>query len=617
MFLGGLPKNDDHWNNFLETIDETLKIIVHPQYLDNQIEKTINENKIYKKLYDDGRLFIVSESHYVKTQWGTFSLVCATLLMMQYMLVKFGNIFKKCILISSTDKPLYNYKTMYDELVSDNKSWFYFSNENGGYARDTFKKIYDYQGGVFNINDIVYTSQWCAIDQTHIPFYFDMDLLKNKQVTYIKVEKKLYHGINIVKSVSTNLKFQKYIDSHVGTYNINMPMSKKELKEIVKNGFSITGDETFFGAVLKHNIGEDFLENVRYYKISELEHINKIQLIDHITNKNTNDDITTYYNNTHHNKTTNKFNTWYGGSPGFNIENLKYLINLIKNKDSKNDSDKYLYIKNNKIITISQQQVIDFKNGTLYYQQSSSNNQSNNYDRIKIKDKYLKNKIYNDIYTISSTYTDWSIISIIPSSILRDFNSLFLYCHFEHSLIDYINDDPIILINKLLKSTRLEFNSNMDLVKGPSCHPVEYGAYPFLQIVNAYNIIEFFDIDDSTINGSRYSYNYQETKKLYKNIIIKYMNYLDIILNKKKSYYIFKTPNVEINIIEINFVKNKMFGYTITSDVLNNALHYGALFIRKVLENSDINLYTSQLLSLNTYAHKHDTLKNYTKCKNI
>jgi hypothetical protein len=157
----------------------------------------------------------------------------------------------------------------------------------------------------------------------------------------------------------------------------------------------------------------------------------------------------------------------------------------------------------------------------------------------------------------------------------------------------------------------------MDLVKGPSCHPVEYGAYPFLQIVNAYNIIEFFDIDDSTINGSRYSYNYQETKKLYKNIIIKYMNYLDIILNKKKSYYIFKTPNVEINIIEINFVKNKMFGYTITSDVLNNALHYGALFIRKVLENSDINLYTSQLLSLNTYAHKHDTLKNYTKCKNI
>jgi hypothetical protein len=227
MFLGGLPKNDDHWNNFLETIDETLKIIVHPQYLDNQIEKTINENKIYKKLYYDGRLFIVSESHYVKTQWGTFSLVCATLLMMQYMLVKFGNIFKKCILISSTDKPLYNYKTMYDELVSDNKSWFYFSNENGGYARDTFKKIYDYQGGVFNINDIVYTSQWCAIDQTHIPFYFDMDLLKNKQVTYIKVEKKLYHGINIVKSVSTNLKFQKYIDSHVGTYNINMPMSKK------------------------------------------------------------------------------------------------------------------------------------------------------------------------------------------------------------------------------------------------------------------------------------------------------------------------------------------------------------------------------------------------------
>jgi hypothetical protein len=52
------------------------------------------------------------------------------------MLLKFGNIFKKMVLISSADKPLYNYKVMQDELVKDNKSWFYYSNDNNGYARD-------------------------------------------------------------------------------------------------------------------------------------------------------------------------------------------------------------------------------------------------------------------------------------------------------------------------------------------------------------------------------------------------------------------------------------------------------------------------------------------------
>ena len=48
-------------------------------------------------MFDDKRLFIVDEKHHVRTAWATFSLIAATLFMIQDALSKYGNIFKKFV----------------------------------------------------------------------------------------------------------------------------------------------------------------------------------------------------------------------------------------------------------------------------------------------------------------------------------------------------------------------------------------------------------------------------------------------------------------------------------------------------------------------------------------
>jgi len=126
MFLGDIPFDNLHFDTFLKTTDKTFYIIVHPQKLDNYMDK-ISKNDFYKKLYEDGRLLIVDSEHHVRTAWATFSLVSATLLMIQYALFKKGNIFKKYVLLSSADQPLYNYQVIFNELNADSKSWIYYS----------------------------------------------------------------------------------------------------------------------------------------------------------------------------------------------------------------------------------------------------------------------------------------------------------------------------------------------------------------------------------------------------------------------------------------------------------------------------------------------------------
>ena len=58
MFLGDVPFDNIHFDTFFKTTDKTFYIIVHPQKLDNYMDK-INKNDFYKKLYEDGRLLIV------------------------------------------------------------------------------------------------------------------------------------------------------------------------------------------------------------------------------------------------------------------------------------------------------------------------------------------------------------------------------------------------------------------------------------------------------------------------------------------------------------------------------------------------------------------------------
>jgi len=81
----------------------------------------IDTFKINEKFYKN--ISIVDKEHWIETKWGTRSLSDATLLMMQYAFLKYGDIFKKYVLLSPNCAPLYNFDIIYNEFNKDDKYW--------------------------------------------------------------------------------------------------------------------------------------------------------------------------------------------------------------------------------------------------------------------------------------------------------------------------------------------------------------------------------------------------------------------------------------------------------------------------------------------------------------
>jgi len=601
LFLGGLPEHE-HWNNFLNTRDESLYIIVHPKNLNNYKE-TIEKNEIYKKMLFNNKLCIIPPEYHIKTKWATSSLAYGMLMMMQYMLITFGQIFKKYVFISMNDYPLYNYKVLYKELTSDNKSWFSYS-YNEEYMRSIFLNLYDYEGGIFKQGDVVFASQFCAIDERHIQYYFDMELISKKNITYEKYQEVNCGGnyIDRIKSNSTNSIYQSYLDSQRGIYQDTI--TKSELEEVIKNGICICIDESIFAAILKLNIEEkNLLQHVRSYKIDDLYNRSKYEFISSVEDEKNN---IYYCNNNRNDKTISDYNIWYGSNLGFNLNNDKYVIKIYNNKESKNDNDKYFIVKNNKILSISQQQITNLIDGKLKYEELNGgldNYMHNN--QLHIRSSEPISEIYSDKYTISSTYTDWSIISFIPYNFLRDFNSNLYHpnniSYFDTDVITKIKTQkPIDLINELInkpKPIKILGDNGIGVGILPTYHPIEYDRYSLSEVINTYNIFTFFDITNYKIWYIKY---YIYAYDIYFKIITENITHLNKKIHNNKIYYIFKEDIIDE-------IKKKLYGYRITSHILNNALHYGALFIRKIMNNTNIEKYSKQLFNLQDHVHNLTT----------
>ena len=632
MFLGDIMDSNDHTNTFFESADDTLYIIIHPKDKQKTLDK-INSNTIYKQMLDKGHIILTPENESIETAWATFSLVAAQLLMIQYMLITYGHIFKKFILVSPTDAPLYNYQIMYKELVSDNKSWIYYSNEGNGYSRDMFKKIYTYEGGIFNLNDAVYISQWCAIDKTHIPFYFDMTLIKKKKPTYIKkLELQSNKPVeicdgptNYIVSVSNDPKFQQYIDSHVGSWKVS---NKTHLHSIINtdHGYCATVDESYFGTVLKHNIKQHKLkDHIRYQYIKDLRDRISLQFINPIKNEHNSRYI--FNNNGKHATHTRNCRIWHGTSPGFNLNNLEYQIRFIPNQDiSANDDEKYFIVKNNKIFPISdekrQSMINDFDNNNYSQYETLIGGELKNASGtiLKLGKKNIRHnnsESYSDIYTISTTYADWSLVNPSPSNMFRDFrfNQFFSNTNIKNflgievfkpgsiqSLIKSI--EPNVLLDELRNFTFTTDKINDTFIKGPMHHPVEYEEYTLQQVLNSYNLIKYLDIPNNS--KSIFKFSFDSALDIYQDIINNNIISLD---KTSDNYYVFKS-SVTDNI------KNKKYGYTINAHILNNALLYGSLFIRKVSDVHALNLYSDQLFNLPDYVPNIKDSKTQRTCKN-
>jgi hypothetical protein len=653
MFLEDIPllnsRQDQHWEKFLTTIDDSFYVVVHPKDITDVTKNNILSIPEYNNLYINEKLHIVSSEYHVKTAWASFSLVSAVLLMMEYMLMKKGNIFKKYILISSQDYPLYNYKVLYNELVSDNKSWLYYNgeNSNGGYANTHFKKIYNFEGGIFNINDITYVSQWCAIDRNHIKFFFNDETLKSSSRTYIKKNSIIRCknvDTEIVESLNDDI-YQKYINSHIGTYK-NF-MTETDLEDLNKTGFCINANETFFGAIIKVNFKKNMdklLENIRYYNISKLEKYNKIKYIQY----NPIEDLYNNYvfmNNLSRSKTTSNLRTWYGSQFGFNLNDKKERYNFIGDQipiDISNnimyrdqahaDNPDYFYIRDNDIIKTPR--------NTLKGLQREEYNDNSKTGKRNVKERY------KDIYTISTTYTDWSIINPSPRNMFRNIMNTKQFN--PDNTTPYLNDNfikaieelsPDDLLTELLRNPCISKGGYISLfVTKPDNHPIEYELYLLQELINAYNIIEFFQFDKKYINGDTFYENYRHAKQIYQNTIdninnnripINDINGILIDTTNIILEHIIIKSNTNNHICDYKFyvfdntrnlqnIEDYLIGYPITSRILNNALNYGGLFIRTVVKYfSNIEYYTDELFSLKEYVHNYHNEKNMNNSSNI
>ena len=623
MFLGGFPTSN-HWKKFFENADDSLYAVIHPMNVE-QTKKIINDIPIYKKMVTNNRLFIVDEKNHVRTAWATFSLIAATLFMIQDALSKHGNIFKKFVLLDSTNAPLYNYNVIKNTLCIDDKSWFYFSKDNHGYARNQFKKMYDFEGGIFTLNDNVYISQWFTIDQKHVGFYIDLDI--PNFITYEKKENiKCDKLTDILKSISPKTEYQEYIIAHIGTQR---DYSYEEAKDIVNSGFCITADESFFGVIFKHNIKRKFRNNVKHKKIDELNSNNSRELISPVGNEDyyllENQTVVLCRSQEDQGKYTNSFRTWYGSSPLFNEYNLKYQIRTIKNSNPAEDgSDKYFLFKNNKIYKISEKQKKLLENEIEYDNLQNgepinklrggvSDKNDNNNDYINIVSSEYLTESYCEIYTISTTYTDWSINNLNPDNLFRDFDSSYFHPegrnkkYFE-KIIDELKKEPIIFINELNNNPlpiNLDWSNYYSFTKHSEYHPVDYTTFNLNSVLNSYNIILYFSLnDDNHIKDFHIREQFSLGMSIYKNLIYKNIENIDTLEINNKVYYVFKSNTTDD-------IKNKIYGHPVTSFSLNNALHYGALFMRKVTDSGQIDKYTDQLFKLPAYRYHMLNVNDY------
>ena len=202
MFLGGLSTDKHtilHYQKFFNKLkksvhNNSLYIVVHP--------KNINTFKIKEKFYKN--ISVVDKEHWIETKWATRSISDATLLMMQYAFLKYGDIFKKYVLLSPNCVPLYNFDIIYNEFNEDNKSWIQ-SNSNAYMGKYTPIKYYKFNGGPFDINTITNQSQWMALDRKHLDLFFMSN--NNKLI-------KTYTIVNNNEIISSNKLFQSFLDAY-------------------------------------------------------------------------------------------------------------------------------------------------------------------------------------------------------------------------------------------------------------------------------------------------------------------------------------------------------------------------------------------------------------------
>jgi hypothetical protein len=524
MFLGGLPSDASllrHYNLFFDKNHDksSLYIVVHPKDID-----TFEVNKLFHH-----KVHIVDKDHWIQTNWETRSLTDATLLMMQFSFLKFGDIFKKYVLLSPMCAPLYNYSILYNEFTKDNKSWIQCSSNKyvANYATDPLQ-FYTFSGGPFDINTITYQSQWMALDRQHVTLFFTLN--NGKMV-------KTYQTVTSSEIQSSNKLFQSYLDA----YKVKL----------------LHPDIYFFISVLSKLI-KDKKDVVNMMRILDQTQIFNIVKYKWITN----------FKKTAIKVDSDLFKIYTKAFFGIN---KKFKLSLKRFKTINPEHLKEIYY----VFQIDEKKYI-YKHGVPVL--------------VDTNEPYIKigHKKGIDINTNTTplTYVDWSCISCSPSNFLRSYD---LFLKEKSILFPPISTfltmptataiDTIQQLEKDITSSTHAIStfSISNIPIKPTEHPFEYSSYKLQEIINICNLLHMMR-------------KHMEINELYTKA---YDQWTQIL----RAYKARENADGYTDVAD----PTSMVGSAIDSNVLNNALSSGALFIRKIQNHSLIDTYSEQLFNMKDY----------------
>ena len=201
--------------------------------------------------------------------------------------------------------------------------------------------------------------------------------------------------------------------------------------------------------------------------------------------------------------------------------------------------------------------------------------------------KGKKKGININLITTPSTYVDWLNMSLDPDNLLRNYDIFLRRFSIKFpDIMEFLQlktHEAISLIKQLEKDIKLSKYqiTKFDIINNvtyPKNHPLEYSTYNVQEIINTYNLFVMIN-RLIKIKDEIYIYAIKKWKK-----IINDNNPIKL----KSGYY--DTEN-----------KNKIYGTRINSKILNNSLNSGALFIRKLKRDSNINEYSNELFNLKDY----------------
>ena len=585
-FLGSLPqkKNNDNWKHWKKFFNmqhvnkNNIYILLHPFHInrDAYLEQYNNFKDEFK--INEDNIQVVDENHHSKTEWGTNSLADATLLMMQYSLLKIKDI-KKFVLLSPACCPIYNIDYIYNELTSNSKSWI-FGNDltklNGKKVDSNFKFFKDDDYMNENGKYSLYFSNWMILDIKHINYFF----LKNDPgSTYKKVDE-----IYKCKFEKPNERIILNVDFRDDPNYNKLNEFKEYFSKPFLDGTDLDGikkdycwpiEEIIFGNWVLKNIidnGGDILSEINYTTVKA---VGNILNTNSIFKKSLANNLKQFKN------TNNLFNE----------------IKSVSNNDVRGNSKKI----NNKIIPF----------GTEY--------------------DYIKNK---NIRIISPTYVNWIKVSLDPRNIFRKFRLKeinFQPVNTKKTISDIVENitdlswntfeinnfleckNPImslqVLVNndKQLKEKKIKklLNNEMAMTRSltvlpllPSTwHPLEYSSWSLKNMVNSFILMNFFKkvfLENKYIDLD--IFNFKDAYELYRNILIENDIEIRKVVIDDVILEVPYIPSIKLDDPEyiIKYESNN-YGTIVLPEDLLIARSIGCLFIRKCNDGSKINIYSDQL----------------------